>query len=267
MLPQLKARPKVYNNAMHQAREFIEVFNTNTANKIFQSDGTTEIEDDEEKAKQIARWVNYYKREEEKKAAKRRAESEVNESQKKVHLDDGMNGLLPPVPSAATAASNNFIANNKLSTLPTGGGMDTGGLQSQQLEKVHHHHQQQRESPTSALNFDHADASIKSLVLADDKVGTIGHLLDTGPAPASGEVNRQPYSPTPSLQSFDNFLSDMDAQTKRIKDLEQKLEETKAECGSKIDALEAKVVGKNSEVDRLAAKLDELEVQFKYGGF
>ena len=149
MLPQLNARPMVYNTAMHQAREFIKVFNTNADNKIFQSDGTTEIKDNEKKAKQIARWVTHYNRMEEKKAAKRKAESDVK-SQKKVHLTDDTS-LSPPVSvvSNNTAAASNFTNNNNFNSLATGGGMDTGGLQSKKVQ----HRDNKFSAPTTGMHL------------------------------------------------------------------------------------------------------------------
>jgi len=177
-----------------------------------------------------------------------------------MHLDTN-DHISPPVAVSGNTTTVSFTNNNMndFNSLATGGGMDTGGSQLQS-DIV-----QQRKSPTSvAVGIDMAAAAVKPL---PDNVGHIGNLISTELAPAPGGA----YSPMDDLDT--SFLDDLgiasvgqqmkSATDKRINDLEQRLKETKAECGSKIDALEAKVAEKNSEVDKLASKLDALAVKSK----
>jgi len=127
----------------HLAKEFRRAFYaTNGGNKIF-SNGV-EVTDEKVQNQIITTWINNNKRPSTKK-------QKVHHNDDKVHLTDGSTSLSPPVSvvSNNTAAASNFTNNNNFNSLATGGGMDTGGLQSKKVQ----HRDNKFSAPTTGMHL------------------------------------------------------------------------------------------------------------------
>lgn len=137
MVPLLK-HEKV-SNAAHLAKLFLKVFYAaNSNNKIFDKDGK-EAKTEKEQVKIIQTFINNDKRDKKKR--------KVHHNDNEVHLPDDTNPV--SVVSNNTAAASNFTNNNNFNSLATGGGMDTGGLQSKKVQ----HRDNKFSAPTTGMHL------------------------------------------------------------------------------------------------------------------